>query len=140
MINLSADKARVFKEIYRVLRPGGKLAIADIALKQPLPECIKGSVHAYVGCVAGALLINEYHKLLSEAGFTQVSINPQEAKILTRASQDPIGQAILAQLPSDQNAHSYIASVLVEARRWSSITMIGRCLGRPIYVYRKYLG
>jgi len=74
VINLAADKQRVFREMARVLRPGGRLAISDIALKRPLPPEIGRDILAYVGCVAGAIPIAEYRQGLLDAGFSAVEI------------------------------------------------------------------
>ena len=65
VINLAPDKAAVFREIGRILKPGGRLAVSDIALKQPLPPEIGNDLMAYVGCVAGAILIDDYRKWLT---------------------------------------------------------------------------
>lgn len=72
VINLAPDKSAVFREIARVLRPGGRLAVSDIALKQSLPAELAGDLMAYVGCIAGAISIEEYRRGLLEAGFTAV--------------------------------------------------------------------
>lgn len=74
VINLAPDKQAVFGEIVRVLKPGGRLAVSDIALKKPLPPEIGGDLMAYVGCIAGAILIDEYRRRLIDAGFAQVDI------------------------------------------------------------------
>lgn len=74
VINLAADKAAVFREMFRVLKPGGRVAVSDIALKRELPAVLAKSVTAYVGCVAGALVVAEYERLLKEAGFAAVQI------------------------------------------------------------------
>jgi SAM-dependent methyltransferase len=74
VLNLAADKAVVFREMFRVLKPGGRVAVSDIALKQPLPDELAKSVSAYVGCVAGALVIDDYVRLLTEAGFNGVQV------------------------------------------------------------------
>ena len=74
VINLASDKQAVFREMARVLKPGGRLAISDIALKKPLPAAIASDLMAYVGCVAGAMLVEAYRAGLSSAGFQHVQI------------------------------------------------------------------
>lgn len=74
VINLAPDKPAVFREIARILKPGGRLAVSDIALKQPLPPEIGNDLMAYVGCVAGAILIDDYRSWLAAAGFNSVQI------------------------------------------------------------------
>ena len=74
VINLAPDKPAVFREIARVLKPGGRVALSDIALKHELPEAIAQSVAAYVGCIAGAILIDDYRAGLLAAGFEHVEI------------------------------------------------------------------
>ena len=74
VINLAPDKPAVFREIARVLKPGGRLAVSDIALKKPLPPEIGQDLMAYVGCIAGAVLIEEYRRQLNEAGFASVEV------------------------------------------------------------------
>lgn len=74
VINLAPDKRAVFREIARVLKPGGRLAVSDIALKKPLPPEMGENLMAYVGCVAGAIMIDDYRRWLSEAGFAEVAV------------------------------------------------------------------
>ena len=74
VINLAPDKPAVFREIARVLKPGGRLAVSDIALKQPLPAEVSEDVMAYVGCIAGAIPIEDYRQGLVEAGFSNVEV------------------------------------------------------------------
>lgn len=81
VINLAPDKPRVFREIHRVLKPGGRLAASDIALKRPLPEALRDSVSAYVGCIAGAELIDDYVRQLKDAGFRDVIVQDTGADL-----------------------------------------------------------
>jgi len=74
VINLSPDKGRVFKEAYRALKPLGRMMISDIVLLQELPEAIKSSIAAYVGCVAGATTKQEYLATIKALGFQEVEI------------------------------------------------------------------
>jgi arsenite methyltransferase len=74
VINLASDKQAVFREIARVLKPGGRLAVSDIALKKPLPAELGDDLMAYVGCIAGAIPIEQYREGLLAAGFAQVDI------------------------------------------------------------------
>src|ERR1700678_4526237 len=74
VINLAPDKPAVFREIVRVLKPGGRVALSDIALKHDLPEAVAKSMAAYVGCIAGAIRIDDYRAGLLEAGFQHVEI------------------------------------------------------------------
>ncbi len=74
VINLAPDKAAVFREMARVLKPGGRVAVSDIALKKPLPPEIGRDILAYVGCIAGAIPIEEYREGLKAAGFAHVEI------------------------------------------------------------------
>jgi ubiquinone/menaquinone biosynthesis C-methylase UbiE len=76
VINLSADKDRVLREAFRVLRPGGRLAISDVVVRGSVPEEVRKSMLLWVGCIAGALEENEYTAKLAKAGFEQVSLEP----------------------------------------------------------------
>jgi len=77
VINLSADKGRVLREAFRVLKPGGRFAVSDVIRRgDDLPEAIARNVELWIGCVAGALEENEYKRLLGEAGFKDIDIEP----------------------------------------------------------------
>jgi arsenite methyltransferase len=76
VINLSADKRRALREAFRVLKPGGRFAVSDVVVRGEVPAELRRSMELWVGCVAGALTEQEYHSLLSEAGFTQMGIEP----------------------------------------------------------------
>lgn len=74
VLNLVLDKQKAFAEIYRILKPGGRLAVSDMALKRRLPEALVKDFYAYIGCVAGAILIDDYRAGLDSAGFQSVQI------------------------------------------------------------------
>jgi arsenite methyltransferase len=76
VINLSADKAQVLREAFRVLKPGGRLAISDVVVRGEVPDEVRRSLELWVGCVAGALSEQEYHQLLWEAGFKEIGLEP----------------------------------------------------------------
>jgi SAM-dependent methyltransferase len=76
VINLSENKEAVIKEAYRVLKKGGRFAIADIIELKPIPNEVRQSVQMWVGCISGALKVHEYEKILKEAGFTDIEITP----------------------------------------------------------------
>lgn len=74
VINLAPDKKRVFEEAFRVLKPGGRVMISDIVLLGELPEALKASKEAYVGCISGAILREDYLQTIKDAGFERVEI------------------------------------------------------------------
>jgi SAM-dependent methyltransferase len=79
VINLSTDKPRVFREAFRVLKPGGRLMVSDLALKKPLPKAVRESVDVYVACVAGAMVKEDYLGAIREAGFKDVAVVSETA-------------------------------------------------------------
>ena len=74
VINLSPDKEQVFRDAFRVLKPGGRLMVSDMVLLKPLPEAVKASLDAYIGCVAGAAMKNDYLGAIGKAGFQDIRI------------------------------------------------------------------
>ena len=87
VINLSADKAQVLREAFRVLRPGGRLAVSDVVVRGAIDPKVRASIEAWVGCVAGALDEDEYRSLLEQAGFTDLELVPTRVYELTDAEQ-----------------------------------------------------
>jgi SAM-dependent methyltransferase len=76
VINLSADKPRVLREAFRVLKPGGRFAVSDVVVRGEVPEAVRRSMELWVGCVAGALEESEFKRLLAEVGFVDADIEP----------------------------------------------------------------
>ena len=109
VINLSPDKHQVFREALRVLKPGGRLLISDLVLTRPLPENVRSSVSAYVGCVAGALLESDYLDHMRKAGFGDVEVVHRNAYTVGDESLDPVYR----------EGVSAVVSVKVRARKRS---------------------
>lgn len=104
VINLSPDKEKVFKEAFRVLKPGGRIMVSDIVLLRELPDFIKESVEAYVGCISGAIIKDEYIKTIEIAGFQEVKIIDERSFPVECIVNDPTAKAIIQnlQIPPDK--------------------------------------
>jgi len=118
VINLSPDKAQVWRDIARVLKPGGRVAVSDMALLKPLPAEVLKLVEALVGCVAGASLVTETERQVREAGLTDLALNTKPGYVEAMTSfEDPLYQNILKHLPAGAKASDYITSLEVTARK-----------------------
>jgi len=95
VINLSTDKPRVFREALRVLKPGGRLMVSDLVLARPLPASVARSVAAYAGCIAGAMLRDDYLKAIGAAGFAGVQVLSEATYPIGSSSPDATELAIL---------------------------------------------
>lgn len=145
VINLATDKPAVFREMFRVLKPAGRLAISDIALKKTLPPELAADIMAYVGCIAGAVLIDDYREQLRRVGFSSVVVidtgkdlnayakvenqsaccSPPVAQsnTLPMAEQSPAGTIVhdrLRELLARYDINAYAASVSVYAVKGAS--------------------
>lgn len=89
VINLSLNKADVFAEAFRVLKPGGRLAISDIVLERELPDFIKNSLEGHVACISGAEILEDYLKYISDAGFSEITIEKVNTFPLELMMHDP---------------------------------------------------
>jgi len=113
VINLSTDKRRVFKEAFRVLKPGGRLMVSDIVLTKELPESIKNSIEAYVGCISGAMVKHEYLEAVESAGFKEVEAIDESTFPIDCMANDPTAKAIMESLNlTPETAQELISSVL----------------------------
>lgn len=98
VINLSPDKGRVFKEALRALKPGGRLMVSDIVLLKELPDSIKNSVEAYIGCISGAIKRDEYIQAIEAAGFQRVRIMDETSFSIESMANDPIVQSVIEEV------------------------------------------
>jgi arsenite methyltransferase len=105
VLNLAPDKPAVFREIFRILKPGGRLAVSDIALKSDLPEPIARSLAAYTGCIAGAIRIDDYRTELLKAGFDFVEVIDSHADLNTYAKVE--GQSGCCSPAMESSSGSY---------------------------------
>jgi len=118
VINLSPDKPQVWREIARVLKPGGRVAVSDLALVQPLPDAVRESVEALIGCIAGAVPVDESLRMAGEAGLVKVQADAQPIY-----SDDPADWAdttcacIFGLLPEGKKPSDYVVSVDLTAVR-----------------------
>jgi arsenite methyltransferase len=128
VINLSPDKPQVWREIARVLKPGGRVAVSDIVLLKPLPEAVATAINAYVGCIAGASLVDELKRMMREAGLAKTVLTPKPAYVETLTTgDDPLYQQVRAGLPAGGSPVDYITSMDIAAVKPGACCAPGCC-------------
>jgi len=119
VINLVPDKEKVFKEVFRVLKKGGKICISDIALTKDLPDFIKTSKSAYIACIAGAIKLKNYLALIEKAGFSDIEVVSESSHCcLTEETLDPLAQESIKEFGQElklQDIADCTLSVKIEA-------------------------
>jgi SAM-dependent methyltransferase len=125
VLNLSPDQAQVWKEIARVLKPGGRVSISDMVLLRPLPAALKESVEALVGCIAGAALKEDLERMMTAAGLVELSLLAKEGAVEAMLpADDPMAAHLKGLLPEGTRTSDFIASLIISARKSQHVSRI----------------
>ena len=116
VINLAPDKSRVFKEAFRVIRPGGRFMVSDIVLLKELPDPIRDSIEAYTGCIAGASKKDEYLKIIKNAGFKDVQVLDEKNFPIEVLENDPVGKKVIEKLNMSKEDVKDIGKSIISIR------------------------
>lgn len=125
VLNLSPDQAQVWKEIARVLKPGGRVSISDMVLLRPLPETLRQSVEALVGCIAGAALKSDLEQMIAQAGLVEATLVDKGGAVEAMLpSDDPMTTHLLGLLPAGTQPSDFIASLIISAHKSPSVSRV----------------
>ncbi len=113
VINLSPDKQSVYRETFRVLKPGGRIMVSDVVLSKELPDFIKDSADAYVGCISGAITRDEYLKTVADAGFKEVGVVSETSIPVEEWFDKSISESVTKKLnTSSEQAKEVLGSII----------------------------
>jgi len=116
VINLAPDKRRVFTEAFRALKPGGRLMVSDMVLLKELPDFIKNSIEAYIGCLSGAIMRDEYIGAIKAAGFQEVRIVDETSFPIECMANDPTAKTIIKNLQIPPEEVKKVASSVISIK------------------------